>query len=64
MPSLPNPSFERYQKALKALELPAFKARVPGAPFVVALEGPNGAGKRHIMRKPCRFFGRAFLPRH
>jgi thymidylate kinase len=45
MDSVSNPSFERYQKALEALELPAFPTRVPGIPFVVALEGANGAGK-------------------
>ena len=40
-----QPTVDRNRERLEALVLPRFAARGPGAPFVVALEGPNGVGK-------------------
>jgi hypothetical protein len=39
---------ERYRLALEPLTLPRFASRDASRPFVVALEGANGAGKTRL----------------
>jgi thymidylate kinase len=45
----PEPSFDPYRKGLEALDLPRFAARDSDAPFIVAIEGPNGVGKSTLV---------------
>jgi thymidylate kinase len=48
---------ERHRLALEALRLPRFAGRDAARPFVVALEGANGAGKTTVCRLLSRRLG-------